>query len=808
MQSLFSLPILDDLLAQGKYAEALMIVNEAVEVLGPHLHGRFPPALNTTPEEALVLSKLYLVQRDYGACVRSALVARDILHRLDRFYYDAVVYRMMEYLLEHGGDAKKSTDGGSFVCELKAFVLDFIKEDETGDSLLGYLAEIGEFGILKEKILGLSKTEVDCKNVLNVLLDEYYDEIYEVFFDVGAENPCMLNYVIEAFICANRLDDLSGFLSKLPWSAMYAACFYIEDTHHIKLRLSNENANFILSGDWKQEIMSNFMLKNTKTSFKFLESMSKARAPYISLCNCIMNAGTTNDTLYRNNKGLLTGREWVRFLEYAPIGMIHQGNINAFEILKEMLPSFESNSGEPASLMALGSMNARSCDKETTDFLLNWLESTSDEVVFGACMGLGLNLLESGDKAVYERLRALFSVDSTITQESALYAIGMLFAGTDDEEVLDFLHTVQAKSDFPRVKRVCGLATALVCIYGCRDEMKRTEGASEDDAGYFSAEEASTDGDSGKKEGGSDFASTHFDFLKSNDAAERETAILSLGTAFIATSNLSIIKRILPFINDGDDDVKRSSVIAIALIGYEDANITSSCLVPLAQNHNLHVRAAAALVLGLFNCGTGDTELCALLEAMLYDSDDLVRQAAAMGVGFALVQMNPSLVPNYKRILDRLNSVLVAKGESACAKIGAAIGRAVAEAGGRAAIFSLGNFSHSLEVKRIVGAVLFLQSWYWYPLMGCLSLCLLPTPIFFFDENLDETDHVLTNDPKFYDYLVRIPEVRRSRKFKAGRDTDVRDVVSEAPKGLRSGSRLTDLERSIYGLECGVIFKK
>lgn len=821
MQSLYSLPVLDDLFRKSKYKEALSIANEAIEILAPHLIERFPATLDLEPDHALILSKIYLIQRDYESCVRYALQAKNLLPTLDQFYHESIMYRMMDFLLEHPASPMAK--------ELRAFILDYIKEDGTNASYLGFLAEIGEFALLKEKIGELSKAESECTDILDTLLQEYHDELYDVFLTIGDENQHLLNYKIDALVFEDKTEDLTALLSGLPWEKMYAACFYIEDTYRLPLHLPNENANFILSGDWKQEIMSNFMLRNSKTSFKFLESMSKARAPFISLCNCIMNAGTTNDTLYRNNKGLLSGRSWTRFMDYAPLGMIHHGNSNAFEILKEMLPSLESSNGEPAALMALGSMNVRSCDKETTDFLLNWLESTSDEIIFGACMGLGLNLLQSGDKAVYERLKTLLSLDSTIAQESALYAIGMIYASTESEEVLDFLHSIATKADFPRVKRVCGIAISLVCIATSRDDgcgSGCAGGDNDNDSGYGSVDDGGADDDGADNKSNKNNKNKNSNSsrdensensyetmniknaLKSSDATERASALLTLGTSFVATSNLKIIERILPLVNDGDDDVKRNAVIAIALIGYEDPCITTSCLIPFAQNHNSHVRAAVALVLGFFNAGMGDNDICSLLEAMLYDSEDLVRQSACMGMGFALMQMNPTLVPAYKRILDKINRILVSKSEALCVKIGASVGRAIAEAGGRSAVFSLDNFSKSLEVKRVVGAVLFLQSWYWYPLMGCLSLCLLPTPIFFFDESLNETSDVFNNEPSFYDHLVKIPEVRRSRKFKHNRETDIKDTITEAPKGLSSGSRLTKLEKIMQGVECGVIFKK
>ncbi|KAI4291066.1 26S proteasome regulatory subunit N2 [Pancytospora philotis] len=824
MQSLHSLPVLYNLIEKQRYDEALSIIDDSVEVFAPHLLAAFPDDFVGETTSSLTLARLNLAQKNYTKCVEYAVRARELLHTLDRFYYDSIIFHMMDYLLSFRTGENPSAARPHFYEDLRVFVLSFIKDDAQDVSLMGFLAEMGEFGMVKDMLRGLAKTDVDCTELLNVLFGEYYAELSDMMLGAGTVNRSMLHHVINTYVEKDKQNELTAMLNRLPWDALYAACFYIEDTHHLKLELENENANFILSGDWKQEIMSNFMLKNCKTSFRFLESMVKARAPYISLCNCLMNAGTTNDTLYRNNKGMIGGKEWVRFIEYAAIGMVHHGNINGFEILKEVLPSFESNSGEAGALMALGLMNACSSDHETTDYLLNWLENGTDELVFGACMGLGMNLMQSGDRAVAEKLKALFSVDSTIIQESACYALGMVYAGTSSPEMLAFLKTVQTKTDFPRVKRACGIAIALAAIMkegepisilasveknsGSVYEIK--EGAAESgcDSGYDTDEDQSSC--SGDPKYGIDgrLKAAIESLLRDSCPQSRETAILSLGTAYVASSNLAVIQAILPYINDGDDDVKRTAVIAIAMIGFFDTYIIESCILPLAQNHNMHVRAAVALALGFFSCGTGDEEVAILLEALLYDTDVLVRQSASIGVGFALVQTNPSIIPNYKRIIDRLHTSIVSKAESSCVKIGAAIGRSIVELGGRSAIFSLTNFSRNLEVKRIAGALLFLQSWYWYPLVCSISLCMLPTPVLFFDENLDETDDVIANDSKYYDYLVRIPETRKSRKFKASKDGDHKDVCTPAPEGLRSGSRIFEKERMALDLGCPVIFKK
>lgn len=765
METLRALPVIQNFLEQGQFNKAIAIIKEYIETLAPYINFDFPLPSHFNSEASLVLCKFFLLRQDYSKAIAYGMKAKDLLNTLDPFYFESFIFRTMEELISQ-------PDGSDpYVLEIRQFVLEYIKDDPSSDSLLGYLALIKEFTILRKRLVDLSNTAVDSREILLILNEINRKEMVEILSDCNIENESFFEDVIDAHVYLKNIEKLKNLISTLPWSKMYAACFYLEDTHNISLTLENENANFILSGQWKQEILSNFLFKNNKTNFKFLESMSKARAPYMALANSFMNAGTTNDSLYRNNKNLIGSKDWNRFLEFASLGMIHQGNFDPFEILKELLPSLENTSGEAGALMALGIMSAGRNDEEVNEFYMNWLNSNLEEIVFGSCIGLGLNSMETGNKQLFERLKSLFATDNTITQESALYAAGLIFAGTEDKEVVDFIRSIHDNTHFPRVKRVCGLAISLINVL-------------------------------------SENRSDLLILLESENASIRSMGLLSLGTAYAASSNLDIIDKILPFVDDRDDETKRSAVIAISLIGYGDPEIKSLCIVPLAENHNPFVRATAALCLGFFNSGICDIEVCNILEAMLYDSEELVKQNACIGAGFAFMQGNPTVIPNYKRTLDRMNLIIVSRSESQCAKIGASIGRAVCEASGKSSVFSLKNFSGQIVSNKVIGAMLFLYSWYWYPLIPCVALCLQPTPIFFFDQNLDETDDTLINSDSCYDYLVRLPEIKKSRKFKQTKATEqTKDILEPAKTSLKSGDKLMYREKLNKDLGSGVMFK-
>lgn len=760
METIRALPAIYTFLENGQYTQAISIINQHVEVLAPYINFQFPDPKELSQDACLFLAKLFLLRKEYEKSIGYALQARNELKKLESFYFESLIYCMMDHLVKND------------IEELRIFILDLIKNDPITSAKLGYLLQIRQFDLLRECLIELSNSDFECRDILLILTEVAPNETRDILVDCSVKNDCFFEHVIDSLVMSKRDQQLKDIIVSLPWQKMYAACFYLEDTHQYKMDIENENASLILSGQWKQEILSNFLFKNNKTNFKFLESMSKARTPYMALVNSFMNAGTTNDSLYRNNKNLVNGRDWNRFLEFGSLGMIHQGNIDPFEILKEVLPSLESTSGEPGSLLALGIMNAGRDEEEATEYFLNWLDSPSEEMVFGACLGLGLNTMTTCNMQLFEKLKALFAVDNTIAQESALYAIGLLFSGSENAEAIGFVESIHSKTDFPRVKRVCCLAVALINVIS---------------------------------EGRADM----FAYLSSDDSSIRSMGLLSLGAAYAASSDLNVIGKVLPFVNDGDDDVKRSAVLAIALIGYGDIEIKNSCLAPLAENHNMFVRATSAVCLGFFSAGMCDQDVCVLLEAMLYDNDDLVRHNACIGAGLALMQANPTLVPNYKRMMDRINYLLVTRAESPCVKIGASLGRAISETSGKAAIFSLKNFGGQVLCTKLVGALLFFHSWDWYPLIPCISLCHHPTPLYFFDENLDETNDYFINSESYYDYLVKLPELKKSRKFKPVKATEqTKDILEPAKNGLTSGDRLTYRERIAKEMGSGIFFKE
>ena len=84
----------------------------------------------------------------------------------------------------------------------------------------------------------------------------------------------------------------------------------------------------------------------------------------------------------------------------------------------------------------------------------------------GACLGLGLAGLGSGDDEVFEDLKNVLYLDSAVAGEAAGLALGLLHVGTATEkagEMLAYAHDTQHE----KVLIGCCLLLQVAQLYGC-----------------------------------------------------------------------------------------------------------------------------------------------------------------------------------------------------------------------------------------------------------------------------------------------------------------------------------------------------
>lgn len=174
----------------------------------------------------------------------------------------------------------------------------------------------------------------------------------------------------------------------------------------------------------------------------------------------------------------------------------------------------------------------------------------------------------------------------------------------------------------------------------------------------------------------------------------------------------------------------------------------------LSESYNPHIRYGAAMALGISCAGTGLDEAIDLLEPMIKDPTDFVRQGALIALALIMVQQNEAMNPKVGTIRKTLQKAIGDRHEDAMTKFGSAISLGIIDAGGRNCTISLQTQTGNLNMAGIVGMAVFTQYWYWFPLTHFLSLSFTPTSVIGLDQDLQIPSfkfHCSTR-PSLFDY--------------------------------------------------------
>merc|ERR1712050_417327 len=149
----------------------------------------------------------------------------------------------------------------------------------------------------------------------------------------------------------------------------------------------------------------------------------------------------------------------------------------------------------------------------------------------------------------------------------------------------------------------------------------------------------------------------------------------------------------------------------------------------LAEGYNPHVRYAAAMALGIACAGSAQLDAHNLLQPLMSDASDFVRQGAIIALGLLYMQTAPGKTERVKAFRDKLRKVIGDKHEDVMTRFGAILANGVMDAGGRNSCASLFSKSGVLRRGAAIGFCLFTQMWYWFPLIHMFSLTLTPTAL-------------------------------------------------------------------------------
>merc|ERR1712071_637538 len=159
-------------------------------------------------------------------------------------------------------------------------------------------------------------------------------------------------------------------------------------------------------------------------------------------------------------------------------------------------------------------------------------------------------------------------------------------------------------------------------------------------------------------------------------------------------NNQAVRKLLHVAVSDVNDDVRRAAVTALGFLLFRNPEQCPSVVSLLAESYNPHVRYGAAMALGIACAGTGLKEAVALLEPMMNDPVNYVRQGALLASALVLVQHTEFTSSKVKDIRQLYAKVIADKHEDVMAKFGAILAQGIIDAGGRNVTVSLQDRTH------------------------------------------------------------------------------------------------------------------
>lgn len=378
-----------------------------------------------------------------------------------------------------------------------------------------------------------------------------------------------------------------------------------------------------------------------------------------------------------------------------------------------------SNGGyaEGGSLYALGLIHGSHAGssstkrKETNEFLMKHLRSShaNEPISHGAALGVGLTALGTNNLEIVNELMELLETDSAATGEAAGIAIGLVLVGSGAGNVQNNLDPKDAdgiNEVISRLKNYTRHTQHEKIIRGIVMGFAIINYGQEENADYIIDE-----------------------MRKDRDPLLRYGALYTLALAYCGTGSNKAIRLLLhTAVSDVSDDVRMAAVIGLAFVLYKTPNRVPELVKLLLESFNPYVRYASCMAVGIAMAGSGDAESIALLEPMLNDMSDFVRQGALIGTSLIYMQQGDHCnEKKAKAFREKLASLVGDKHQTILTKMGAILSTGIIDAGGRNCSLDLGSKNGFTKMTSAVGAALWLQHWYWFPMMHMFSLAITPT---------------------------------------------------------------------------------
>ncbi|OQV16508.1 26S proteasome non-ATPase regulatory subunit 1 [Hypsibius exemplaris] len=475
---------------------------------------------------------------------------------------------------------------------------------------------------------------------------------------------------------------------------------------------AGDKLDTILSGQLAIQLHLQFLIRNNKADLMILKQVKDVIRNSVShnatiIANAFMHCGTTSDTFLRDNlEWLGRATNWAKFSATASLGVIHHGHEkDPLKLMSTYLPKdgTPGTYAEGGGLYALGLIHANHGSQSIIEYLQEQLTAANNDILkHGGCLGLGLAAMSTGRDDIYEALKGMLFQDDAITGEAAAVAMGLVMLGSANKKAIDDMVLYAHETQHEKILR--GLAVGLALVM------------------FGRLEEADT---------------LILQLSDDKDPIMRRCAMYTIAMAYCGSGNNEAIRRLLHVaVSDTDNDVRRSAVIGIGFLLFRHPEQCPSAVDLLAESYNPHVRYGAALALGIACAGTGSREAIAILEPMLNDTVNYVRQGVYIASAMILMQHNEETAPKSKEFREKYKKAIEDKHEDVMAKYGAILALGIIDAGGRNVTISAQTRTGHTSLPTVVGLFVFTQFWYWFPFAHFLSMAFTPTCLIALNKDL------------------------------------------------------------------------
>ena len=267
----------------------------------------------------------------------------------------------------------------------------------------------------------------------------------------------------------------------------------------------------------------------------------------------------------------------------------------------------------------------------------------------------------------------------------------------------------------------------------------------------------------------------------------RRCAMYCIAMTYAGSSKNSALKKLLHVaVSDVSDDVRRAAVESIGFVMFRNPEQMPSVVSLLSESYNPSVRYGSAMSLGIGCAGTGNKEALALLEPLCDDSIAYVRQGAFISTALVLIQQTEELQPKVKTFREKLKKTIEDKHEDSITKFGAILATGIIDAGGRNVMVGLSTRSGHLHGPSVVGMLVFLQFWFWFPLSHFLSLAFRPSAVICLNANLDVPKIEIKSDAKPAKFAYPPMTEEKKGKEKEKVETAVLSITAKAKARQRA----------------------